>query len=301
MKLLITGASGFIGSALIRQLLDKDNQIIGLSRKPEQLKKLFLGVDSQKFRAIGQLSEIGDDEAIDAIVNLAGEPILDRRWSKARKQVLYNSRLETTAAVIELIERLNHKPSVLVSGSAIGFYGSWPGDRVLSEHSEGRPGFTHKLCSDWENKALDAERLGVRVCLLRTGVVIGHGGALKRMLTPFRFGLGGPVGSGQQWFSWVQLEDMVAIILFLIDHQVLSGAFNATAPEPVTNAVFSKTLGRVLGRPALIRMPALVLQLLLGEGAELLCEGQRVVPSRLLEAGFEFKAPSIEAAIRASV
>ncbi len=301
MKLLITGASGFIGSALIRQLLDKDNQIIGLSRKPEQLKKLFLGVDSQKFRAIGHLSEIGDDETIDAIVNLAGEPILDRRWSKARKQVLYNSRLETTAAVIELIERLNHKPSVLVSGSAIGFYGSWPGDRVLSEHSEGRPGFTHKLCSDWENKALDAERLGVRVCLLRTGVVIGHGGALKRMLTPFRFGLGGPVGSGQQWFSWVQLEDMVAIILFLIDHQVLSGAFNATAPEPVTNAVFSKTLGRVLGRPALIRMPALVLQLLLGEGAELLCEGQRVVPSRLLEAGFEFKAPSIEAAIRASV
>lgn len=314
MKLLITGASGFIGSALIRQLVDEQHQIIGLSRKPARLQNKFTKLvaelavkkgdgasDAGSLRAIGRLDEIEDNEAIDVIVNLAGEPILDRRWSQARKQKLYNSRLDTTAAVIDLIARLEHKPSVLVSGSAVGFYGSYPGNRVLNEQSEGRAGFTHKLCADWENRALGAELSGVRVCLLRTGVVLGPGGALKRMLPPFKLGLGGRIGTGKQWFSWIHLNDMVAVILFLIEHQVLSGVFNATAPEPVTNAVFSKALGEVLDRPVFLPMPAVVMQLLLGEGAELLCEGQRVVPFRLQEAGFEFSQPALESALRASI
>ena len=297
MNYLITGASGFIGSALIEQLLKAEHQVIGLSRKPEKLKQRFNG----RIDAIGHLSDIDTDAKLDAIVNLAGEPILDRRWSEARKQQLYDSRLDTTASVISLIKRLKKPPSVLVSGSAIGFYGSQPDDRVLDEQCEGRHGFTHKLCSDWENRATEAQAYGVRVCLLRTGVVLGQGGALKRMLPPFKLALGGPIGSGRQWFSWIQLEDMVAAIRFLLDHEVLSGAFNATAPEPVTNADFSRSLGQALKRPAVLPMPSLVMRLALGEGAELLCEGQRVVPVRLQQAGFTFKYPTLPQALSASL
>ena len=299
MKLLITGASGFIGSALIRQLLTEQHQIIGLSRSATKLQKRY--GDPQQLRAVSSLTEIDDNEKIDAIVNLAGEPILDKRWTEKRKQLLYNSRLQTTSSLIELIERLVDKPEVLISGSAIGFYGSQPGDRVVDESTEGRPGFTHKLCSDWEDKAWQAAESHVRVCLLRTGVVLGDGGALARMLTPFKLGLGGVIGSGDQWFSWICLDDMVAVIIFLLEHQVLSGAFNATAPEPVTNSVFTKALGRALKRPTMLPMPAVALQLMLGEGAELLCEGQRVMPVRLREAGFEFRCRKIDRALQSLV
>ena len=297
MKLLITGASGFIGSALIETLLDDGHQVIGLSRHPQRLNKRFGG----RLEVTNELESIDAAESIDAIVNLAGEPILDRRWSEARKQQLYHSRLDTTAALLQLIKRLQTKPEVLISGSAIGFYGSQRDDRMLNEQCEGHLGFTHKLCSDWENRALEAQQLGLRVCLLRTGVVLGHGGALKRMLLPFKLALGGPIASGRQWFSWIQLDDMVAAIRFLLAHEVLSGAFNCTAPEPVNNAEFSRTLGRVLHRPAVLPMPGWVMQLALGEGAELLCEGQRVVPVRLQEAGFEFRYPQLEAALKASI
>jgi len=293
MKLLITGASGFIGSALIRRLVADGHQIMGLSRSPERLLK----TQTAALQVVRTLEEIDAEESIDAIINLAGEPILDKRWSDARKQLIYNSRIDTTTGLIALIKRLKTRPKVLVSGSAIGFYGSCPGDRLLDEGSEGLPGFTHQLCLDWENKALEAQSLGVRVCLLRTGVVLGQGGALQRMLLPFRLALGGPIGDGQQWFSWIHLDDMVAIIQFLLAHEVLTGPFNATAPEPVTNSVFTKALGRALHRPTLLPMPAFVLQWILGEGAELLCEGQRVLPARLLEAGFEFRHPDIDGAL----
>ncbi|MFT5719867.1 MAG: hypothetical protein ACI9W6_000155 [Motiliproteus sp.] len=295
MKLLITGASGFIGTALIRQLLLAGHEVIGLSRMPERLSK----INSGQFRVINQLVEIDASENIEAIINLAGEPILDKRWSEARKQLIYASRIDTTAALIGLIKRLDTAPRVLISGSAIGFYGSHSGDRILDERAEGRPGFTHTLCADWENLALEARAQGVRVCLLRTGVVLGDGGALKRMLLPFRLALGGRIGKGKQWFSWIHLDDMLAIIQFLLAHEVLAGAFNATAPEPVTNAVFTRALGRALHRPTLLPMPVFVLRLLLGEGAELLCEGQRVLPARLQEAGFEFAYPDIDLALKA--
>lgn len=289
---LVTGASGFIGSALITALLADGVEVIGLSRQPDKLQRRFPAI-----RVVDDLERLASDQAIDAVVNLAGEPILDARWSEARKQRLYASRLDTTRALIRLFERLAAPPQTLISGSAIGFYGSHDSDRVLLEQDDGRACFAHELCRDWEACALEAENKGLRVCLLRTGVVLGPGGALGRMLPPFRFGLGGPIGSGRQWMSWIHLDDMVALIRFLLDHQVLRGVFNATAPEPVTNKQFSQTLGAVLHRPALLPVPPLMLRLMLGEGATLLTEGQRVMPARLLEAGFEFRYPELKAAL----
>ncbi len=291
MKCLVTGASGFIGSALIDKWLTEqsDYQITGLSRKPARLKRRFNG----RIGTVSSLSELDADSEFEVVVNLAGEPILDRRWSEQRKQQLYDSRIGVTEQLLAALDRSGGLPRVMISGSAIGFYGSQWDDRCLNEREQGSPCFAHSLCRDWEHKALEAEPKGVRVCLLRTGVVIGNGGALARMLPPFRFGLGGPIGHGRQWMSWIDLEDMICAIDFLVRHETLAGPFNLTAPTPVTNREFSQALGKQLRRPAVITMPATAMRLLLGEGAELLVEGQRVVPERLLQAGFNFRYPQL--------
>ncbi len=292
MKCLVTGATGFIGSALISKWLENESvdEVIALTRSPKKITERF----DQRVTPVESLSAVDAGTTIDAVINLAGEPILDKRWSAARKQQLYQSRLQTTEAVLALLSRLTTKPDVLISGSAIGYYGSQQDDRELNEKEEGLACFAHRLCRDWENKALEAEREGVRVCLIRTGVVLGHGGALAKMLPPFRLGLGGPIGHGRQWMSWIDLEDQLNAIDYLLRHQTLSGPFNLTAPLPVTNREFSKTLGKLLQRPAVLPVPALVLRLMLGEGAELLVEGQRVVPEKLLGAGFEFRYPQLQ-------
>ncbi len=297
MNYLLTGGTGFIGQALVKSLLDSGASVTVLTRNPAKLTRLYAG----RVKGVSSLEQVSDDEVLDGIVNLAGEPIADKRWSETRKQLIYDSRLQVTADVLALIKRLNTPPPVLVSGSAIGFYGAQVGQEPLSETGRTVPGFTHKLCSDWEQKALGAEDDGVRVCLLRTGIVLGQGGALARMLLPFKFGLGGAISSGKQWMSWIHLDDIVAIIRYLLDHAVLSGPFNATAPSPVTNRVFSDTLASSLNRPAWMTVPAFAINLMLGEGAELLLEGQRVVPDRLLQAGFQFQYPEIEPALRSIV
>jgi uncharacterized protein (TIGR01777 family) len=290
MRVLITGGSGFIGQALTAALVERGDEVIILSRTPETLRNRQGAVS-----AVADLSEI--KQAVDAVVNLAGAPIVDKRWTDARKQVLRDSRIRLTGTLIEWMRQQPKPPQVLVSGSAIGFYGSHA-DEVLDENAEPVTGFAHELCRDWEQAALDAESLGVRVCLIRTGVVLGKGGgALSKMLPPFRFGLGGPIGDGRQWMSWVHLDDEVGAILYLLDNPSLHGPFNLTAPEPVTNAVFSRTLGKVLHRPAFMRVPALVMKLMLGEASELLVEGQRVVPENLHTAGYVFKYPRLEAAL----
>ncbi len=298
MKVLITGGSGFIGRALTASLLEAGDEVIVLSRAASRATQR-LGAQVQ---VVERLESIPSNQAIDAIVNLAGAPIVGRRWSVARKQLLRESRLGTTRALLKLVERLETRPEVLVSGSAVGYYGSHENNIVLTEEADDyRPGFSHQLCADWEARALEAESLGVRVCLLRTGIVLGRGGALAKMLPAFRLGLGGPIGSGRQWMSWIHLSDEVGIIRYLLEQQTLRGPFNACAPEAVTNAEFSRTLGLVLRRPAVLRVPAVMLELLLGEASELLVSGQRVYPRRLLDAGYSFKHPVLEPALRAAL
>lgn len=290
MRVLITGGSGFIGQALTKALLARKDQVVILSRSPER-------VESQPgLQAVARLEQI--EGPVDAVVNLAGAPIVDRRWSDKRKQLLRDSRIQTTAALVDWIRQRETPPSVLVSGSAIGYYGSRQ-DEVLDEKAEPASGFPHELCRDWEQEALVAQSGQVRVCLIRTGVVLGQGGALAKMLPAFKLGLGGPIGDGQQWMSWVHLDDEVGAILYLLDNPALQGPFNLTAPEPVTNEVFSKALGKVLGRPAFMRVPAFVMQLMLGEASELLVEGQRVVPANLNTAGYTFKHPNLDRALAA--
>ncbi|GAB2590660.1 TIGR01777 family oxidoreductase [Nitrincola alkalisediminis] len=293
MNLLLTGGTGFIGRALVKALIDRGDHVIVLSRRPHESVK---GV-----QYVQRLTDIPMDQTLDAVINLAGEPILDQRWSASRKQLLRESRIKTTASLVEWLRGLERKPEVLVSGSAIGFYGSQE-DVLISEDSAVVKGFTHQLCADWEAEALAAESLGIRVCLARTGVVIGpNGGALAKMILPFKLGLGGPVATGKQWMSWIHLQDEVKALLYLVDHCEVRGAFNLTAPNPVTNNVFSKTLAQALHRPALFRVPEFTLAMMLGEGRELLVKGQRVVPTRLTSLGFVFDYPDLQGAIKASL
>ena len=293
MKVLVTGGTGFIGQALVRTRLSKGDEVTCLSRNPLKVKRAF----GDSVRAVSSLDQLNGFE-FGAVINLAGEPIADGRWSDQRKKRIRQSRVEFTEELVRWIAAQPAKPSVLVSGSAIGYYGSHRGDVELSEQGHVISGFTHSLCADWEARAARAEMLGVRVCQIRTGVVMGHGGgALKKMLPPFRLGLGGPVGHGQQWMSWVHLADEVRAIEFLLEHDTLQGAFNLTAPHAVRNREFSRELARVLKRPAVLPLPGWVVGLMLGEGAELLLEGQRVYPHRLLEAGFQFVYPELPAAL----
>lgn len=294
MAKLVTGATGFIGSALIDSWLeqDPDQEILGLTRNPQALQQRFKG----KVTPVTSLDDINNEQALSVIVNLAGEPILDKRWTEERKHLLYDSRINITTELVGLIKRLEQPPEVFISGSAIGYYGNQQDDLQLDELQEGHPSFSHQLCHDWENVALQVEEV-TRVCLVRTGIVLGPGGALGKMLPPFKMGLGGPIASGDQWMSWIDLTDMIAGINYLIQHQTLQGPFNLTAPEPVSNRDFTKSLAKTLHRPAFFLMPAFVLQLMLGEGAELLVEGQRVVPAKLLEAGYEFQYPTLDASL----
>ena len=294
MKILITGGTGFIGKKLCRFLLDQDHELTILSRKPKKVHLLC----GERVQAISSIEQLTISDSFDAIINLAGEGIADSRWTEKRKQVLLNSRVNTTRQLIAYIERAKKRPEVLISGSAVGYYGN-RGSRILNERSEPHEDFSHELCEKWESTAIEAENFDVRVCVIRTGLVIGNdGGFLKRMLPVFKLGLGGPMGDGQQWMSWIHRTDFIAIIDKLLESKVMQGIFNATAPEPVSNAEFSQALGNVLNRPTFIPVPAFVLKTLLGEMSELLLGGQRVLPERIEQAGFKFQFKTLEQALK---
>jgi uncharacterized protein (TIGR01777 family) len=294
-SVLITGATGFIGRRLVQALTTAGHQVIVLTRDPAKAASL-----NPPFRLITGLSQLPDDTHIDAIVNLAGEPVANGLWTVGKRHRILASRLRMTGNVVRLIRRLSHKPAVLVNASAIGWYGAH-GDELVTEAADGRPSFGHSVCGDWERAAVQAERFGVRVVRLRIGLVLGtEGGMLAQMLPPFEYGLGGPIGSGRQWMAWIERDDMVRLIAHAIANPALTGAVNATAPEPVRNATFAHEFGRALHRPAFLRLPAGPLRLIAGEMAEeLLLSGARVVPEKALKCGFVFRYPHLPGALAA--
>lgn len=293
MHVLISGGTGFVGTPLIAALCNEFYQVTIYTRDP---RKVVSGV-----KAIDNLDAIASNSSIDAIINLAGAPI-SKRWNASYKQELVNSRVNTTQALVKLVERLDTKPSVFISASAIGYYGSHE-DQKLDENSKPHDEFTHQLCKAWEEATNAVKEYGVRTCIFRLGVVLGNGGgALKEMLPAFKLGLGGKIGSGEQYFSWVQRQDVVKAMLIALEQEEYEGVYNLTAPNPVTNSDFAKTLGHVLNRPALLPMPSYAVKILFGHmGKTLLLKGQRVIPKRLLTQGFTFDYPDLQGALEQSL
>ncbi len=240
------------------------------------------------------------EDSFDVVINLAGQGIADKRWTGEIKQQLIDSRINTTKALYDYLKDALVKPDVFISGSALGYYGLHEDDNEIDESGVADDSFSSKICQLWEAEAKRIEDLGIRTCYLRTGIVLGkNGGALGKMLPPFKFGLGGPIGTGKQWMSWIHIEDIVGIIRYAIENDQISGAINGTAPEPVTNKSFARTLGKVLNRPAFMPMPAFVMKLMFGQMAEeLLLSGQRVVPDKISKAGYSFKFKRLESALR---
>ena len=296
MKVLVSGGSGLIGSALLASLSSEGHRVIRLirGRAPRDETEVGWAPDS------GTIDR-GRLDGIDAVVNLAGATIARWPWSRARKRQILESRVGSTSLLVASTSALARPPNVFISGSAIGFYGS-RGDEVLREESPAGSGFLAEVCSAWESAAAPAARAGMRVAALRIGMVLSEaGGALRVLARPFRLGLGGPLGGGRQYISWITLEDLVRAVAHVLGRPDLSGPINVVSPRPVTNAEFATTVGRVLHRPTPFAVPAFGLRLLLGEMAdELLLSSQRVEPARLLASGFEFRHPSLEGALRAS-
>jgi len=323
-SILITGGSGFIGRHFCRQAQQLGHQLSVLTRNPEAAAARL----PTSVRLIQGLSELEADYVPEVIVNLAGEPLAAGRWTQRRKQRFYDSRINLTDRLYEFFAERNQKhrrkPSVVISGSAIGYYG--PGQQPVNEQSSAVDGFSHQLCKTWEQSAARFETLGSRVCYLRTGIVLGEEGALARMLAPFKMALGGPIGSGEQGMSWIHIEDMVGAILHCINNPIgsgeqgmswihiedmvgailhcinnpqISGPVNATAPNPVSNAQFSASLGAALNRPAVLPMPGFMVKLLFGEmGEELLLQGQYVLPNKLLASDYRFQYSELENALQ---
>jgi len=280
VRVAITGSHGFIGSALVESLAADDHDVVRVAHDDVRAEVL---------------------EGAEAVVHLAGEPIGARRWTPEQKRKILDSRAETTATLATTLAALDPRPRVLVSGSAIGYYGE-RGDEVLREDSPPGDDFLAEVCQAWEAATAAAGDAGIRVAHIRTGVVLGRGGALAKMLPLFRFGLGGRFGSGRQWWSWISLEDEIGAIRHLLDHEI-SGAVNLTGPAPVTNAEFTRALGDVLHRPAVLPVPRFGPSLLLGRelAGSLLFTSQRVEPNVLTDHGFRFRHPDVTSALRAAV
>lgn len=299
MKIGITGGSGFIGSYLARAAVERGDEAIIFSRKtflPSTLKNRP-GISL----VTTQIPLPQDLEKLDVLVNLAGESVIGGRWTEERKAALRFSRVEYTNELIRNLKITNKKPLIFIGGSAIGYYGMHPdGKDIFTEKSGPGNDFLAQLCVDWELKSLEVESsLGIRTCIARTGIVLSpESGALAQMLPPFKAFVGGPIGTGKQFMSWIHIKDMVQGILFLIENGSARGVFNFTAPQPVDNQEFSKTLARCINRPCVFKVPGLALELLYGEGAQVILRGQNVVPNRLREIGYKFYFSELESSLR---
>lgn len=293
MDILLTGGTGSIGRVLCQSLTAKGHRLTVLSRKNEQQVKSICG-DS-----VYSIASLDFDQftEFDAVINLAGEVIIGPRWTEKRKKVLWDSRVTLTEELVQRIGRLDVKPKVLINASAVGIYGNG-GEQVLTEDSPTQGSFAHALCAAWEKAADGVETYGVRLCKLRIGLVLmGHGGMLKSMIPPFRLGLGGRIGDGQQWMPWVHIADLLAMIGQLLENPELSGVFNGVSPNPVRNQEFTASLARHLHRPAVLPMPACLLKTLMGEMGQLLLEGQQAIPQRFQDLNFAFRHPTLDSAL----
>jgi uncharacterized protein (TIGR01777 family) len=299
MNVLVAGGTGFIGSRLLKSLRGDGHAVTLLTRS---------AVKAEKFKADGVAALVWSGpewakalETTDAVINLAGEGVADGRWSAARKRRILDSRVESTRSLVAAIEKTGNRPKVLINASAVGFYG--PRDREgIDESVPAGKGFLPDVCVAWEREALKAQSSGLRVVLLRIGVVLGRdGGALPRMLLPFRLGLGGRLGSGDQWFPWVHVDDVVGLAKEALTNAALSGPVNVAAPESATNAQFTAELGSLLHRPTIAPVPAFALKLLLGEMSEMMLTGQRVVPRAAEKAGYRFKFPRLQECLSAAL
>lgn len=299
---LVTGATGFIGQRLVRALLRDGHQVIALTRDTDRAARVLDG----KVRCIGSMEALSSDAIVDIVINLAGSRILGRRWSARRRAALRRSRIGLTEGVVAWIARAAHKPQLMLSASAIGYYGIQRiGDStMLDESAPPQPVFMSDLCREWEQAAGAAAQYGVQVEGMRFGLVLGRQGALPMMLLPIRLGLGGRLGSGRQWLSWIHVDDLVAGIAHRWRHASVHarqggiGVSNFTAPEQLTQQAFSQVAARVLHRPCFVPTPGWPLRFVLGEQADLLLEGQRVTPARLQREGFVFRYPDLETALR---
>ncbi len=301
MKVAIAGATGFVGSRLVEKLQAAGHQVVVLSRDAAKAGRVFPASAYPNLEVVAYTpAESGDWQksiaGCDAVVNLAGVPIAEERWTEARQQAILDSRRLTTAKLVEAIVNANPRPSVFVSASAIGYYGT----SETAEFDETSPAgndFLAAVCKDWEAAAQPAKNAGTRLAILRLGIVLGMGGALAKMLPPFKLFAGGPLGTGKQWFSWVHREDVVDLILYALQNSQVEGVLNATAPNPVRMNELCQTLGEVLQRPSWLPVPGFALEMLLGDGAKLVLEGQKVLPKQTLTSGFQYQYPTLKLAL----
>lgn len=289
MHILVTGGSGLIGRNFIKANINNYKFTV-LSREPKKAKLLLPS-------GVGIIKDLPQENCFDIIINLAGEAIIDKRWSAKQKDIICNSRWLTTEFLVDMIERSSFKPRCLISGSAIGYYGETDDHLTTESNTVKQPDFAHSLCLKWELIAKQAEK-HCRVILLRTGIVItDSGGALRKMLPSFRLGLGGKIGSGKQWMSWLHLDDMVNILAFCIENKLVTGAINCCSPNAVTNSEFSQQLAATLSRPCMLNMPAIFIKFIMGERAELLLVSQNIYPEKLLVYGYTFKYPELRSTL----
>ena len=295
MKIMMAGGTGFIGGELVSQLKNKGNEVFLLTRSEKKSvdpKTHYLKWDGEN---VGPWAD--SMGAVDAVINLAGEPIAKKRWSAAQKEKITQSRILATRALVEAISKSDPKPKVLISASAVGYYGNVLEGDVSEAHAKGT-GFLAETCYAWEKEAKQAEALGLRTVYLRIGVVLDKGGgALSKMLPPFQFFAGGPLGSGRQWFPWIHRDDVIGIILFALENNSISGPVNATALNPVSMHDFCQELGKAMKRPSWAPVPSFALKILLGEMSEMLLGGQKAVPEKLLKHHFIFKFPELGTAL----
>jgi uncharacterized protein (TIGR01777 family) len=297
MKILVTGSTGLVGTALVDTLSREGNTVCRLIRPGTQKKEATKGFDVAWNPTTGELGGAGVGP--DAVVNLSGASVGERRWSPEQKALLRSSRVDTTRALVNALAKMNARPRVLISASAIGFYGN-RGDELLNEESATGEDFLSSITREWEAEALKAEAIGIRVVLARFGIVLAkHGGALAKMMLPFKFGAGGRISNGQQWMSWIALEDVIEVIQFAMERNSIRGPINVVSPEPVQNAEFTKALASAMHRPALFPAPAFALRLLLGKemADALLLSSQRVMPQRLEQLGYGFRHGSLALAL----